>query len=446
MKTSHASAVSGLSDSHEVVRTARARDRWAVGSSRPDAIVYPGSVQELAEILGRASEEGWSVVPAGAGTWIEGGGPVNGCDLVVSTRRLADVQEYEPGDLTLTAGAGLPLEELERVTGEHGQWLPQDPPGWRQASLGAFVATGLTGPLVTGFGRPRDHILGLTVVTGDGRILRPGGKVVKNVAGFDLVRLLTGSWGTLAVIAAATVRLHPRPEMDRTLLFGFPHEESADAVATARRLATAPVLPEALELLWPPPEGDGHGEEGVLVAARLLGSADAVEEKARILVDAADIEPVRGLVGDASSGFHDRVARVAADGGLVLRSSLLPSRLGDLLEMGRELRSRAREAGSKVRLHSFPSRGTLQIEIPGDGRGASLGGNETRVLSRVRERLQTDGGGMTVLSGPDDVVREIGARGERAGSARLIRNLKREFDPGGILCPGRVEFAGGGNV
>lgn len=417
-------------------------ERWAVSGRPADVVVFPRTVEELAEVVGRASEEGWTVLPAGGGSWLDGGGAPSDVRLVVSTREMKRVVEYEPGDLTLTAEAGLPLSRLQQVAGESGQWLPQDPPGWRRATLGALVSTGLPGPLVAGFGRPRDQLLGVTAVTGDGRVVRPGGRVVKNVAGYDLVRLLAGSWGTLAVIAGATVRLFPRPERDVTLLFG--RNAPAALVAAGRALATAPVIPEALELLAPPPGpgGPGGGVEGpspgAVVVARLLGSEEAVAEKARILRDAAGEEPVARLEGAESLDFHQRAAAPAGPG-LALRLSLLPARLDRLVELAEEVRSRARARGLRAGLTGHLTRGILRVDVEGPDEAVAEDAGWAAMLVELRGRLEEEGGGLILARAPRGVVEAVGTGGSVGGTTRrILQGLKREFDPAGILAPGRL--------
>jgi glycolate oxidase FAD binding subunit len=152
---------------------------------------------------------------SGRSNWLTAGRPVR-ASRNLSLRGDAGVVSYVPGDLTLTVGAGTPLSEIERVTREHDQWLPLDPYGSNDGTIGATIATASAGPLASQFGLPRDLVLGLEFVNGRGDVVRGGGKVVKNVAGFDLSRLLTGSWGTLGVITEVTLRLYARPRADRT--------------------------------------------------------------------------------------------------------------------------------------------------------------------------------------------------------------------------------------
>jgi glycolate oxidase FAD binding subunit len=155
--------------------------------------------------------------------------------------RIAGIQHFEPADLTLTAAAGTRVAEIEEALAPHGQWLPFDPPFAPRRSLGGLVASGARGPLSAAYGAPRDHVLGVTVVTGDGRVLELGGRVMKNVAGFDMVKLWVGSRGTLGVVVSATVRVFPTPEVDRALVLA--DRPVDELVRVGRLVATAPVAP-----------------------------------------------------------------------------------------------------------------------------------------------------------------------------------------------------------
>lgn len=506
MSASVAGGSSTLPDAVRVDRSPEALERWSVAGRRPSAVVFPRSVDELADVLERASRQGWNVVAAGAGTWLDGGGPPDAVDLVVSTRELREIREYEPDDLTLTAEAGVSLGQLAQRTAEHGQWLAQDPPGSPASTLGAFVATGLPGPLVAGYGRPRDQLLGLTAVTGDGRIVRPGGRVVKNVAGFDLVRPLAGSWGTLAVIAAVSVRLHPLPERDVTLVYTAP--DAAALVERARSVATAPVVPAAVELLDPAPPAVRAGEpRAAALVVRVLGSSPEVAGAVELLPGSSDAD-VR-LEGPDSKALHagpraggatagpDPTAAADAGGAaapgaarragapedaaspgqavpageaatasragahtgsagvLVVRLALLPDRLETLVETAEALAARARAAEWPVRSATHVTRGVLRLEIRtaedgAEGEGAAEDGAAGRnrwddwiaALTEVRARLEEAGGTVTLAAGPRRLVEAVGPTGGAGGAEELVRGLKRTFDPAGVLAPGRWGVGG----
>lgn len=183
----------------------------------------------------------------GAGTWLDAGRPVDAPD----TLSLADhrgITEYVPGDLTLTARAGTPLAEIVTATAAHGQWLPLDPWGGDAGTIGATISTGTAGPHAYAIGLPRDVVLGVEFVSGSGAVIRAGGRVVKNVAGFDLTRLLVGSWGTLGVITELTVRLRARPDQTQTLAVAVAMETLA-LNELALRLRALPFALLASELV-----------------------------------------------------------------------------------------------------------------------------------------------------------------------------------------------------
>jgi glycolate oxidase FAD binding subunit len=254
------------------------------------------SVQEAAETLARAAAEGLRV-----SIEREGG------DVVVSTRRLDRVLEHEAGDLTAAVEAGITLAELDARLAPHGQMLALDPPG--NPTVGACIAGNLSGPRRHRYGTARDLVLGVTVVLADGTIASSGGKVVKNVAGYDLAKLYCGSRGRLGLIARVSLRLHPRPEASRTLVVRV--ASAADATAAVRALMRAPLAPAALDVHWP-----------VAVAVRFEGGQDAVD---------AQLEHALALVGgeeDAGDVWDEAARRQSQAQG---RHLFDPARLAETL-------------------------------------------------------------------------------------------------------------------
>jgi glycolate oxidase FAD binding subunit len=260
-----------------------------------------GSVHEAAEVLAGAAEEGRRV-----SIEHEGG------DVVLSTRRLDQVLEHEAGDLTAVVESGLRLRDLNDRLADHGQMLALDPPG--NPTIGACLAANLSGPRRHRYGTARDLVLGVTVVLPDGTVASSGGKVVKNVAGYDLGKLFCGSEGRLGLIARVALRLHPRPEASRTL--AVPVESAGEAAATARALLQAPLELSALDVVWP-------GRVAVLIE----GSRAAVDEQ---------FEAARGLVGggeDFGSVREEAEARQrSSQGRLLFAPGELAPTLGGLDE------------------------------------------------------------------------------------------------------------------
>jgi glycolate oxidase FAD binding subunit len=262
----------------------------------PSVSEQPASVEEAAALLAEASREGRRV-----SIEREGG------DVVVSTRRLDRVLEHAAGDLTATVEAGIRLSQLAAVLAEHGQMLALDPPG--DPTVGACIAGNLSGPRRHRYGSARDLVLGVTVVLPDGTTASSGGKVVKNVAGYDLGKLFCGSRGTLGLIARVSLRLHPRPRAARTIVASV--DEPADAQERVRALRRSTLVPSAVDLVWP-------GRLAVLLEGNEAAVATQLEAGARL---------VRGRE-DGETVWHDVAARQAAVGG---RLSFAPSELAATL-------------------------------------------------------------------------------------------------------------------
>ncbi|MGH7445462.1 MAG: FAD-binding oxidoreductase, partial [Longimicrobiales bacterium] len=222
-------------------------DRWRVHGSAPQAVVSPANAEAVAAVLTLCSAEGWRVEPAGAGTWLDHGRtPAQPAPIVLSTRRLARRIDTEPADLVAGVDAGVTLDALQHRLAADRQELPLDPPRSPDATLGAVIALASAGPLRASAGTPRDHVLGISMVTGDGRLLEFGGRVVKNVAGYDIVRLLTGSRGTLGVITSLWLRLRARPAADHSFVIVGERDRLLQMIAELGDLG-----PAAAELLAP---------------------------------------------------------------------------------------------------------------------------------------------------------------------------------------------------
>jgi glycolate oxidase FAD binding subunit len=381
-------------------------------SSAAGVIASPTTTAEVQEHVRDATARGTPLRIAGRGGWLDAGRPVRG-DHLVSLESLSGIVEYTPGDLTLTARAGTPLDEIARVTGADRQWLALDPFGAESGTLGATVATASSGPLAHAFGTPRDCVLGLETVTGTGAVVRTGGRVVKNVAGFDLTRLFTGSWGTLAVITEVTVRLRGVPEVDESYL--LPVEDTAPALdALVGRLRGAPIAPLALELLNATLAARlGAAERSVLVA-RLGGNAKSVRAQRDALAALGELAPAPPTLWRALRVCEP--ARAA-----VVRLSQLPSRLA-------EGWSFARGATSDVPGtlgHANMGRGVVRCVLPCDrphelSQFLQVAANfpGTRIFERLPATAWQSG------AAPSAVL------------DRLSRGVKRSFDPMNILNRG----------
>ncbi|MDZ7781268.1 MAG: FAD-binding oxidoreductase [Gemmatimonadota bacterium] len=377
-----------------------------------DAFVRPLDVAEVARAVRWALEDGRCVVPVGTGRHLHRMAVPRRC-VVLSTSRMRGVETYEPADLTLTAGAGTPIAELTEALAPHDQWLPFDPPDAESRTLGGLVASGLSGPLGTGYGTLRNHVLGATVVRGDGRALRLGGRVVKNVAGFDLLRPMVGSRGGLGVLTSVCVRVFPVPQADRLLVARA--DDPEQLVAAARAVATAPLLPASLVLVA---GVEGHGGAAALLV-RLHGARATVD------ADQATLERCIGSGLEVLEGEDARVlVRAARDhpaaSGIGL-ASVLPACLGPALEA-------VRASVGSVDLAADASAGSIRFAFPAE---AASG------LAGLREALEGLGGSLGLERFPADLElrREDVVTPPGPGEVALAERVRAAFDPSGVYWP-----------
>ncbi|MGH7552186.1 MAG: FAD-binding oxidoreductase, partial [Longimicrobiales bacterium] len=329
-----------------------ASERYAVVGVVPSAVVAPANAEQVAEVLSLCTNNGWTVEAAGAGTWLGAGKRPARVDVVLSTQNLTHIAEYEPADLTIGTGPGLALDKLQRETARHRQYLPLDPPGDMRGTVGATFATASAGPLRLSQGTPRDHALGLEIVTGDGRTLRLGGRVVKNVAGYDLVRLVVGSRGTLGVITRLHVRLRSVPLRDVTLMFAA---ESPGPLLDLCAIIHARVRPCALELLSPSLSERLLDDARWSIAVRVQGNDEAVrdaQDRLRALMhddkapSHAHRPNPRALIASEGATLWAALADLEARASVMIRIADLPSRLPDTLSAGAAIVRRATVASA----------------------------------------------------------------------------------------------------
>jgi glycolate oxidase FAD binding subunit len=379
----------------------------AVGGVVPREVVRPTSVEEVAEVLRAASSEGLSVVPVGAGTKTSWAAPPTSCDLLLDTTGLDRVVEHVAGDLVVVAQAGVRLADLQGQLGASGQLLGLDPPE-EGATLGGVVSANASGPRRLKYGTVRDLLIGTTAVLADGTVASAGGKVVKNVAGYDLGKLYTGAHGTLGVVVSTTWRLHPVPPARRVVVVDLP--DTAEAGALAVRLTRSTLTPSAVELL-----GATRGPGQLVVvfesisesvtaqaaaAVELLGSGSTSEE----LPEAFGLRP-----GDPED--------------VVLRIAHLPTALPDVLA--------ALPAGT--RLSASAATGVTYAAVPA--------AQAVDALPRARQAIAPFDGTAVVLHAPQPVRGELDHWGPAGDALGLMERVKERFDPERRMSPGR--FVGG---
>jgi len=383
-------------------------ERWSALGGEPEAVVHPESTDEVSRILSWANEEGVGIVPAGTGAHL-GTRQMHGRFVILSTERLTGIEIYEPADLTLTAKAGTKLSALAGELSPHRQWLPFDPPDSESRTLGGLVSAGVSGSLWAGYGELRNHVLGATAVCGDGLVLRLGGRVVKNVAGFDLLRAVVGSRGTLAVLTSVCVRLFPVPEIDRLLVLRA--DSLTDLVEAARGAATAPILPASAVLIQPAGEIGG----GATLMLRLHGAEATVNAEQAKLERHLRVE-FEQVHGDRVQAFTRSARDQASQAPFVVRVAVLPSHLAEVVS----LLGRAPFADVAVDAYG----GAVRI---------GLGPGEVDFLPELRREVESLGGtvGMEKLPAGMDPAPLVSERSRE--ELDLTERLQRVFDPRGAL-------------
>ena len=383
----------------------------------------PNELQELVRDLHR---QGSAWLPAGLGTRLDWGPPVQGPCTVVSCAALRGVREFNPGDFTITVAAGTPLVEVQEALGHHGQWLSVDAPwGDRQSaaagSIGGLVARGLAGGYRQRYLGVRDQLIGLALMRSDGVTARAGGKVVKNVAGYDLMRLFTGSWGSLGLITELTLRSLPQPPLRRSVCFQGGAE---DLAGLSRWLLGSSLSPERIDW-WNGSLAAAAGLDPEPLLLIGLASVDAatLEEQVRCLQERSTL-PARVLDAATTGAWlaHARGATAAAPAWL-LRLGVSPDRLETLMQAP-DL------AGLAVDMAAGSGLG-LAWSDPTEPQPVVSSGQ----VSALRSLCGELGGHLTVLRQPPGAGLPAWLD---APSRPLIEAIKRRFDPAGQLAPGRL--------
>ncbi len=418
--------------------------RFAVAGALPQAAVRPRSAEQVAALLRLGGEHGWAVAPVGGGTMLELGNPPARLDLAIDLSALDAVVDYQPDDLTLTVQAGITLARIGRLLAEHGQMLPLDVPLPERATIGGALACDTAGPLALRFGTARDLVIGMQAALPVHGLARSGGKVVKNVAGYDLAKLHIGGLGTLGVITEVTFKLWPAPAADETIVALFATLDAAHAAA--QQILAGQLFPAALELIGGEATAEllaGSGVEPAsgewLLAARLLGTPAAVERQQRDLAGLCR----RGAAARVVGLDHERGVRLFAElrdlgrgdapAALILRAAVLPSQTAQAITALQVVDDRL---GAAPALLARPGRGRV-IACWRDADHADI----VEAVQTARRAIAGLGGQLIVERAPAGALRGLDAWGLEGADLALMRRLKQAYDPQNLLNPGR--YVGG---
>jgi glycolate oxidase FAD binding subunit len=391
----------------------------------PSKVFEPDRPNGVAEILAGATADGDAVAPIGGATSLALGNLPERLDIGLSTTRLRGVIHYEPTDLTLSVAAGSPFADVQAVLAEHGHTLPLEVPHPERATIGGLIATALAGPRRYGAGSLRDLLIGVSAAHPSGTVTKAGGLVVKNVTGFDLMRLYLGSLGTLGVVVSANFKVIPLPRFEATLHATF--AALPPALDAANRLRTNRVQPVSLEIVR-------AGTDSWLLAVRIEGREATVrllaaEARASVAADSSVLEG-RESAGWWRAYVAEQELAVAPNEALI-RCTSRPSATAALVTG--VLASLAKDISLKS-ITVSPGLGSLLVRV------VLPAAEAVPAFTRFRERLLVVADHVVVLAADPVLKRGIDVWGQTPDTIEVMRAIKLEFDPHRVLNPGR--FAG----
>jgi glycolate oxidase FAD binding subunit len=421
----------------EQIRSGDRTAAFSIGTETPHLVAVPGTAEEVAALLRVADVAGAAVVPWGGGTQQTMGVPPLRYDLAISLRRLNQVIEYNPEDMTIAVQAGMALGDLDGVLAAHNQILPIDPPLRDRISIGGILATNASGPRRHKYGAMRDLCIGLHAAYLDGTLAKAGGMVVKNVTGFDLMKMHLGALGTLGIVTRVNLKVLPQPSAERTLILQFPGPDVAFAAGAT--LVASQLLPAAVEFSSATTTmATRLPLEGYLLCVRCEGGEATV---ARQEVDIRNLAPTIGatdvatFTGDDHARIWTSLAEWSEGATLtghtaVLKLATLPTELlGALVEIVEE----GRQYGLTVAVRASVGLGIAYMRVTGDESGEGL----RRTLDAAHRHWPA----LTIYAADPARAATLPVWGVEPPTISVMRNLKAAYDPNGTLNPGR--FIGG---
>lgn len=396
-----------------------------------DCVVYPQTVEELSEVVACAHRNQWRLLPCGNGSKLHWGGLAEGIQLIVSTTRLNRLIEHAVGDLTITAEAGMGFLDLQGILTQAGQFLALDPTQTQSATLGGIISTADAGALRQRYGGVRDMLIGISLVRSDGQVVKAGGRVVKNVAGYDLMKLMTGAYGTLGILSQVTFRVYPLPEQSQTVI--LTGEPGAIAQAMQTVLASA-LTPTSVDLLAGQTLSDLEIPGKLALAVRFQSLAVSTAQQATQLLKVAEALGLKGTLNTdepAHSLWQQLSERMTAErfaDPITCKIGVLPNQAIALFD---KILSLAPDV-DLARIHAASGLGLLRLNP------ATVA---PQTVLDLRRLCETCGGFLSVLEAPALLKRRIDVWGYSGDALAIMKQLKQQFDPQSILSPNR--FIGG---
>jgi glycolate oxidase FAD binding subunit len=459
-----ASRLESMADAASRITDPAQLSAYSIGELTPAIALKPGSAEEIVEIVKFAAAESLAIVPCGARTKITMGGPPNRYDIALDLTRLDKISAYDPGDLTLSVEPGVRLATLQQALSEHGQFLPLAAPFMTRATIGGTIASGVEGPLRQMYGTTRDYVLGMEFVTGEGVLGKSGGRVVKNVTGYDLHKLMIGALGTLGVITKINFRTFPAPKSMRGFAVHF--ASAQDAAACRDAVAASPLRPLTFEICSPSIAAlfahapasqseplalpDGLFSTGKWTLATSFEGTDAVLDRCEhdfrkiaecsgatgfARIGSACSKPEMVVLGTVFSRLREftPIALEASPGCTIVKISVLPEHLEHALAAAKH----AAEDHSQPWVAVARGVGVIHFALLPAARDEKTMHCVADVTRRIHADCAKLGGHSTIPWCPDEWKSALNIWGADRADLPLMQKLKSVFDPRGIFAPGR---------
>ena len=396
-----------------------------VDSASSAYLVFPPTVETLAEIVKWAHQEKYRIIPCGNGSKLDWGGLSKNIQLVVSTQKCDRSIEHAVGDLTVTVEAGIKLADLQAQLQQTNQFLPIDPAFGEQATIGGILATADTGSWRERYGGIRDMVLGLSFVRGDGKIAKAGGRVVKNVAGYDLMKLFTGSYGTLGIITQVTLRTYPLPEASKTVVLTGDYDAIAQATQNLRNSGLTPTAADLVSASVIDKLGIGKNTALIIRFQTISQSIAQQISQLESIAQQLSLEVSYYQDRDETDLWHQltQIIRVPhSETAIISKISILPNAAVELLQRLDNMT----DSQSLVMIHSGSGIGHLQ-----------LNNEDTAVIDKARSTCNDNSGFLTVLTAPKSIKQQLDIWGYSGNALPMMQAIKQKFDPHTIFSPGR---------
>lgn len=383
-------------------------------------LVFPPTVSSLAAIVREAHQQQWRLLICGNGSKLDWGGITQKIQLVISTQKCDRLMEHAVGDLTVTVEGGMKLQDLQKQLSKHQQFLPLDPAYPQEATIGGIIATANTGSWRQRYGGIRDLLLGISFIRADGKIAKAGGRVVKNVAGYDLMKLFTGAYGTLGIISQATFRTYPLPPASKTLLLSG---KETDIAQVSQIIRNSGLTPTALDLLSASVIKQLNLGTNLGLAVRFQSIPASVTQQATQIQDWAQQYNL------TAHSYQDReetelwqtlkkIIYLNDEKSIICKLGILPNAAVKLMQQLHD--------ETKAIIHAGSGLGQLHLTS-----------EAVAEISQLRSLLGQDQGFLTILSAPLDVKQQLDVWGYQGNALDTMNKIKNQFDPQNILNPGR---------